>query len=415
MVRRGSGLAAWLAALLLAILQTSLQSFPSAFEPELRETFALRATGFALLASSFQLIYIPAQLAAGMLLDRYRPERLLLFAALAGAVLATGVAHAPTAGSAALMRGLSGLVGSVAFPGCLAIAAARLDRATFPLIATASEGLALTGAAFAQAALPTLAGDDWRRGALLLAALLLASAGPLVVVVRQSPTPASRAASLPPAAGPVLRDPRIWLMAVAGGLLASVPFGFGTAWAPNLVAARFDLDPVASASASSWIFVGVALGAPLLGFLAGKGARRAAALILAPVLVTGILTWVVYGPEASPSGLAVLFVALGFAASAYSLVFARVAEIVAPEATATAMGFTNFVMMAIGACVLAPLYGSVLDWLADGATTVGAFPDPEPEVVIALQRAMVLFLAAPVGAFVLFVGERLLVRDRERR
>ena len=412
MLRRGSGVVAWLAALFLAILQTSLQSFPSAFEPELRETFALRATGFALLASSFQLAYIPAQLAAGMLLDRYRPERLLLFAAIVGALLAAGVAHAPTAGWAASLRGLSGLVGSVAFPGCLAIAATRLDRSTFPLIATASEGLALTGAAFAQAALPTLAGDDWRRAGLVLAALLLASAGPLIAIQRHAALREHAVASTAPAAGSVLRDPGIWLIAIAGGLLASVPFGFGTAWAPNLVAARFALDPVASAAISSWIFVGVAVGAPLLGLVAGSGARRTAVLLLSPILVTAILAWVVYGPDSSPAWLAILFVVLGLAASAYSLVFARVAEVVAPEATATAMGFTNFMMMAIGACVLAPLYGSMLDWLDDGATTLGAFPDPEPEVVIALQRAMVLFLAAPVAAFLLFAAERMLARLR---
>jgi len=404
--RESGAVAAWSAALFLAILQTALQSFPSAFEPELREAFALRATGFALLASSFQVAYIPAQLAAGVLLDRIRPELLLLAAAVAGALLSAAVALSPTAGTAAVLRAGCGLVGSVAFPGCLAIAAARFEPRRFAIVATATEGLALTGAAFAQAALPSVASGDWRRGSLALAAMLLAAGVPIALAAR-SAAPRAASSSSDGSFARIVRDRRIWQLAVAGGLVAAVPFGFGAAWAPNLVANRFGMDAVASARISSWIFVGVALGAPLLGVGAGTGARRDAALLASPLLVAAILAWVVWSPADDPSSLAATFLALGLAASAYSLVFARVAELAPPGAVATAMGFTNLLVMAIGACVLAPLYGSLLDWFADGATTVGAFPDPQPEIVIGLQRAMGIFLAAPLVAFALLALERL--------
>jgi MFS family permease len=405
-------LGAWAAAMVLSALQTTLQSFPSAFEPELREAFALNATGFALLASSFQATYIPAQLAAGVLLDRFRVERLLLVSAVAGAVLAAGGALAPTGWTAAGLRAAAGLVGSIAFPGSLAIAARRFSPRAFAAIATASEGFGLTGAAMAQALLPGLAAGDWRTASAIVAAAILASAVPIALIPR-APCDGAPAAA-PTDFGAVLRKPQIWLVASAGGLLAAVPFGFGAAWAPNLVAGRFGFDAVESARASSWIFMGVAVGAPLLGVVAATGRRRDAALLGAPPVVAALLGWIVYGPAGDVLSLSLQFFALGLAASAYSLVFARVAEIAPPPAIATAMGLANLLVMAIGACVLAPLYGSLLDWLADGATTVGAYPDPQPETVVALQRAMGLFLAAPLGACALFSAELLLRRRLPR-
>jgi len=140
---------------------------------------------------------------------------------------------------------------------------------------------------------------------------------------------------------------------------------FAGLWAVPWLTDTRGLDHTTVASIASLMFLGWAIGAPVMGWLSDAIGRRKPVLVAGTLVALISLVAIVFGNIQSPGMLAVLFLINGLGASTMVTCFGLVREWNHPRNTASAVGFTNMWIVAAGA-VMQPLLGVILDANWDG-------------------------------------------------
>jgi MFS family permease len=194
-----------------------------------------------------------------------------------------------------------------------------------------------------------------------------------------------------------------WLCTLFGFAMTGAMLAFGGLWAVSFLQAVYGFARPEAAATTSLLFAGWGVGAPAIGWLAGRFPRRRRAMMagFAAIAALSIAAVTLAPPLPAPLLLA-LVAAHGAAASSMILCFAAVREASAPEAASTAMAVVNTAVVGSGA-LLQPLIGALLDLGWDGAVAAGTRVYP-PEA----WRAALAVLPA---ACALGVVAALLLRD----
>ena len=113
--------------------------------------------------------------------------------------------------------------------------------------------------------------------------------------------------------------------------------------------------------ANSLLFCGFMIGAPLMGFISDYIKRRKPPMVVGALGAAFITSAIVMSPDLSYQAVYMLMFTLGLFYSCQAIVFAVGRELSPNEASGTAIALTNMIVM-IGAMVLQPLIGNLLDW-----------------------------------------------------
>lgn len=353
-----------------------LRIAPSIMTSELMSTFHLNAGQYGNLIAFYYYAYTPMQLLVGLLMDRYGPRHLLMFACISCLIGAFIFSHSHVFWLAASSRFLIGFGSAFAFVGALKLATLWLPPNRFALISGLVTSLGMIGA---------LLGDDllsffmeysnWRSLMTILSFI-----GILIVIIifffvkdqfettqHDVYTPEYHFKNVLKSLGQSLKNKDIWFNGIVGLFMYLSLSAFAELWGvPFLMQAHHFTRSLAT-SMITMVFLGWAIGGPLAGWCSDSIGTRRWPLMLGSILSAITISAILYLPSQSTIFLYVLFLLFGLFTSAQVIIFAIAREVSSKHISATAIALTNMFVM-LGGVVFQPLFGIILDYFWQGTT-----------------------------------------------
>ena len=362
-------------ALVFYAYESSLRVSPSIMSHDLMTDFNLSAAGLSNMAAYYYYIYTPMQVLVGMLMDRFGPRVLLSIATL---ICTTGsfiFGSTESVVFAKFGRFLMGLGSSFAFVGVLKLAANWLPKDRIAIAAGITMAVGMVGGFFCDTVIPhwvslygwraTTIGAGWFGVALFIMLLL---------VLRDSVNIKAPRARLADSMGEVfsnmlsiIKDRNLWVNGTIGCMMWLPIAIYAETWGGSYLVDVKGFDAEQASAVNAWVFIGWAVGGPMLGFLSDYFRRRKLLLSLGS-LISAMLFVMFFVVKLSPFLMGLILFLAGLAGSTQALVFAVSRDNVSSVSSGSAAAFTNLLVMLAG--VLQPLSGYIMD-LVNGPVAKG--------------------------------------------
>lgn len=347
-----------------------LRISPSVMEIPLRHHFNLTATGFGLLSSVYYYAYVPMQLPVGILMDRYGPRRLLTFACLICVIGTLMFCKTYNYQLAFAGRFLVGAGSAFAFVGVLKLATIWLPENRLALVAGLTSALGTIGGMIGDNAVSALVdkmGWQWADSLLAVFGLFLTFSLWFFIHVHKQNTKSGGTINTFKRnlldLQLILRNKQIWLNGFYGCLVYLPTTVFAELWGIPYLCHAHAMTESEAGFVNSLLFCGFMIGAPMMGYISDRIQRRKKPMVIGAIGAALMMIILLYVPNLSFLTVNILVFVLGLFYSAQSIVFAVGRELSPNEAAGTAIAATNMFVM-LGAMLLQPLIGRLLDWSA---------------------------------------------------
>jgi sugar phosphate permease len=357
-----------------------LQVSPAVMTGELMRDLNLNAASLGTMAAFYFYSYTPMQLPAGLLYDRFGPRRLLTLATLICAIGALLFGTTLSVFMASLGRLFMGIGSAFSFIGALLLISRWFPTHYFALLAGLVQSMSSVGAIVGQAPLAAAINYlGWRCTLNSLCGIGIILALIIWAIVRDSPETVSRQQKFQssPSKGELRRlqhvcqNRQTWLIALYSFAIWAPITAFAALWGIPFLVANYGISTTSASEACAMIWLGTAIGSPLIGWLSDKMQSRSIPLSFSAFLGTISLTLVIYAAHLSLVWLYVVLFIFGLAASGQALAFGIVKDNNPSSVVGTAIGFNNMAVVAGGA-LFQPLIGILLDYHWDGITQNGS-------------------------------------------
>jgi len=373
----------WTIAILFYVYEFWLQVSTSVITSELMFAFQVNAQMIGSLTACFFAAYCIMQLPAGVLMDIYGPRKVLVLAVCICAFGAYIFGIANDFRIAELGRVCIGMGGAFAAIGCLKLTVNWFSASMFPLMSGLILSFGMIGAIFGQAPFAYLVDmHGWRNIMVYGSYVGFLLSICIVVIVRDKPNYNRTNHANPHYRKPsffdliqVLKNKHNWLLAWYSGFAFSTVPAFCGLWGVQYLAIAYDVSIASAGWLISLTFLGIALGAPVLGSLANKLQRRKPPMYVGIIVSIVSFSIIVYFPYKLPFNiLATLLFIFGFAQSSFLGAFAIMRETNGSQHSATALSFINMINMVAGA-MAQPIIGYILDlgWSSQSHSNVHNF------------------------------------------
>ena len=323
-----------------------LQVSPSIMTDDLMREFQIQGVGLGNLAASFFYSFLIAQFFVGILLDRYSPRLLTTIALI---LCATGVYSFSKANSlmvATWARTLMGVGAAFATVSYMKMTSLWFKPNQFAFVGGLLASAAMLGAIAGQIPLSLAVNTlGWRESLNFCAVLGLILAILFYWIVRDRPAAAGLNTTIAKFSfkdvWQVLNNKQNWLITLYSGLAFSPIDAFAGLWCIPFLKETYQLQHTQAAFLVAFIFLGLALGSPLLGLLSDRlGKRRRVMLISGCVALLSIIIIIYVNnlPLYLLGGFLFLF---GFSTGAFMLGFALGRELNKLTVAATIIALIN--------------------------------------------------------------------------
>jgi MFS family permease len=345
---------------------------PSVLTPELMRFFHANAFTIGGFSAFFYYAYIGMQIPVGILVDRFGPKWLLIMAALICAISTFLFAGMANISAGFFSRFLMGFGASFAFVGTLKLVSIWFIPERFAFLAGFTQALGMVGAMVGQGPLAVVSqAIGWRTTMFGFVILFLVLALLMFIFIKDKSRPSSTTPQTKIKVNPSLKSVLInnqnWLNCLFIGLLYAPSACFGEQWGASFLSLNQNISIAAAGNQTGLMFIGLAIGCPVIGFISDKVKRRLIVMRVCVAICFVLLSLVIYGRffglSISPSTYTWMLFAYGFFNSGIVCSYALASEINPPRLTGMALGITNMASVLIGALMI-PLVGLVLDHFA---------------------------------------------------
>ncbi len=356
--------------------------------PELARDLDLGPSALGLLSGTFFVTFALAQLPVGVLLDRVGPRRTasgLMLLAAAGAVT---FATAGGRSGALIGQALIGVGCAPVFMSALFVAARRYPPARFAAIASLILAVGQAGVIVGTTPLALVAEALGWRGALLIAAALMAGAALAVRLLVEDPPRLAASETLAAAVAGVLAVLRVRAL---HPILPMCLVSYGAVitirglWGGPYLADVFGLDPTARGNVLLVMSLGLIAGTVAYGGIERHLDRRREPVLVGTALTVAALATLVVLADRSIWVATGLLTLVGAASIHFAVVMAQARRFLADAQIGRGLTLLNGTSFA-GAAILQILSGGIV---AAAAT---------PGAPAAAYRALFLFLALCLAA-----------------
>ena len=322
-------------------------------------------TKFGLLSSFYYLGYSTSQLPVGILLTRFKVKYVMacfMLLTVSGILLLSYSSLYQLALLGALMIGIGSVVGML---GSSNIIHYKFHRKAYSLLI----GLTLAlGLAFA-----TSSGKiihyclnffNWQIFYLILAVIILINAAIALIFLEVRQKHIDNLAHRKPLSAMIIdtiKTPKILLIALFGGFMTAPMHGFADVWGINYLIFHFKLLKTEAILTNSFMFSGMAISAPLLGYIAEKYRIYKHLIISLGILMLLTFTTLIKFNNLSYPLICFLLFMLGVGSSFSPLIFTTIIHNVNKNLGDIAIGITNSMFMLFG-FIYHPIIGSVIDF-----------------------------------------------------
>ncbi len=359
---------------------------PAVLSGDLQTAFHTSGAALGVLAASYFYAYTMMQIPAGVLADIWGPRRSVTFGAMLAALGALAFGLADSLWIAGAGRFLIGIGASLIFIAILKLVSHWFYEHQFATITGLTILLGNLGGLTAATPLSWgLEFASWRSIMLVLAAAS-ALLGLLVwFIVRDKPRdvglPSMRELEGRPAhaayAGnwrqglvEVLKNPATWPGFFVSMGLGGFFFTFAGLWAVPFLRDVQGFERSAAAHHGSVLLLGFAMGSMLLGFISDRLGKRRPPMF--GYLFGFVACWApVQMALPLPTWLSLsLYLLIGFFATGYTITLTTTKEVNSPALSGMATGVVNTGTF-LGAAILQPLVGGIMDYGWDGRLVDG--------------------------------------------
>ena len=360
---------------------------PSVMTGELMRDFAVGAAALGTLSGWYFYTYAGIQIPVGMLNDRFGPRKLMSVAAAVCAIGSFGFGLSETVAAASFFRAVIGVSVAFAFVGTLTIAGYWFAPARFAMLAGVVLAVGMCGAMLGQAPLRfALEHLGWRTAMHLTGVAAAVLAVLLFYIVPRRPRKNNDDGGGGGGGGAqqknnggggrsgvmsVLANVQSWNCAGAGFGMPAIGLAFAGLWAVPWLNTVHDYAVSQAAWVASMLFLGWAVGAPLVGWLSDYIGKRRPVMLVGVIGNLAVFSFVLYGEVSGVAAMAFLFFLLGVCGSPVTVALGAMREVNSKHHSATALGLVNMCIVG-SAAVLQPIIGWLLDIAWDGAIIDGA-------------------------------------------
>lgn len=359
----------WFVSMLFVLFQFSLQLSSGEIVMGLMRSFHFSAFGASILSASYYYIYVCFQIPAGMLLDRYGPRRLLCAGALFAGIGCFLFGISPWVWLNFAGRILSGAGCAFAFVGSLTLVSRWFPVNKFALMVGIVEMVGMFGSLAASMLIAKVVLHyDWRAMMLAAAVVAVLLAVVLWLVVRDRPRHVEVAPVLPYKQvwhdfKQILKLPMAWCNGVFSGVMFSVISVFAALWGVPFLQHEHHLNLVHAAFFANLIFIGTAIGCPVISWLDNFTERRRVLLMFTSLLAAASISMVIFDAHLLLWQVAVFMIVTGFFSAGYLVTFAIGNEIAPVHVKGASIGFVNALSV-----IMAPILQMLVGYfLAHGA------------------------------------------------
>jgi len=368
----------WMLSASFMFYKYALEVSPSVMTSTLMRTYNIGGVELGNLAACYFYAYLLLQIPAGMLLDRLGPRMITTFAIAVCAGGSLVFAQSESLLMAGIGRFLTGTGAAFAAVNCLKLIANWFPFRHFAFMTGLTMTVAMLGAVGGQAPLAAFIEVlEWRHAMEIIGIAGLILSGIFWVVVRdRAPDHArerhivSSKISLSDSLKQIFKNPQSWWISAYSGFAFAPVMVFGGLWGVSFNAEAFGLSHNMAAQILSLIFLGFAVGAPVLGWFSDWIGKRKIVMFWGTLVALVLISIVIYAPGISLYFLALLLFLFGFSISSFLLCFTVIREISLPILAASAIGFMNAFDAFFGA-FSDPLTGKILDLGWDGKLVEG--------------------------------------------
>ena len=363
-----------------------LRISPSVMKPQLMHSFGINATLFGTLSAFYFYAYTPMQLVVGVVVDKFKLHWVLSLAVLCCTIgtLLMATTHSYTI--AAIGRFLQGFGSAFGFVGALKLAAMWLPAERFAFFSGSCASLGFFGAAFGEILLTQMVESlGWRASIqnFAIAGFVLTIVFWIFLRLRpQHDTP------LHPTAHPerkestlsfsdalkhlkhIVKQRYIWVAGVLSSLMFLPTSVFAALWGIPYLQALHHYSSTQAALATSMIFIGWGIGAPIQGYISDYLKNRIKVIGVGAFIACIVSVFVLYSASMSFVMTCTLFIIFGIFSSVQVLTFSMARDLCSPKIAGMAIAFVNTLAM-IGGMVFQRGVGEILDWSWSGLMVHG--------------------------------------------
>lgn len=366
-------------AALFCSYQFMLQGAPSVMVPQLMFAFNLDVTDIGWLTSSFLYLYLLFQVPGGYLADRCNARLLLAACSLLMAAACYWFSVSETIWSASASRAFMGVITAPVIVVCMTLASRWFPERHFPTLSGLIEAFALAGGGVGPMVLPDIMACYGWQGAMQAAALFGVVLAGLIALFVKSKPPLTLCDLSPhedskPMIATGLDRTSLLLCCLYGFGLFAIITSFAGLWGIPFFYERFPGREAAIADMVSLLFVGAAIGAPLLGWLACLLGKNRIIMITSATFSPLFFSLLIFWP-CSMTVTGLLCFLAGVSSGGYMLAFSAVKRICPHGRPGMLLAVTNGSMLLAGP-VMQPLIGVILENLGGGDTaslTIGVY------------------------------------------
>ncbi len=355
-----------------------MQVSPSVMTSQLMATFHLQGVGLGILGSAFFWSYLVTQLACGPLLDSFSIRWLSTAAIALGVGGLVLFSHTSTFSIAILARILMGGSAAFATVSYMKLTANWFEPKYFAMMSGFVATAAMIGAISGDAPLELITHHwGWQAAIETCAFIGVGLTICFALIVRDQPKellPHNKVEAHPirmEDIKKILKNPNNWILMFYTGLALSPVLVFAGLWGNPFLHHVYQIPKGTLAWYTSLSFAGMALGAPILGYISDKLNQRRLVMVGTAIIALIFLSDVIFFTDQPHWLLALSMFTFGFMSGSFMLGFAIATEINPIAVAATVVAVINTGDPIVGSWA-EPLIGKILDHTWDHVRVNGA-------------------------------------------
>ncbi|WP_119328771.1 MFS transporter [Cysteiniphilum halobium] len=350
-----------LAALFL-FFEMALQVSPGIMTENLMSSLHIDIFWLGVTSGAYFITYTLMQIPTGLIYDRFSARNVIMLPLLICVIGGFLFGLAPNFYLAACARIFMGFGSAFAFIGVLVVASHVLSKRYFTLIAGVIQMLAALGAMCgALPLIPLIDHFGWRATMMIISGFGLIL---LMIMFFYLKLPNKHLTTKPVTSlwltfKSVARQSQTWMIAIYACLLWMPMAVVASLYGIPYVEQYFNVPFSVAATIVTFMWVGIAVGSPLFGFLADKMGHVKPILVLCAVLGVIAFGFITLAPITNVTVLIILFFTASAACAGQALSFSLVSCNNKLEHRATAIGFNNMAVV-ISGFIFQPFVGYVI-------------------------------------------------------
>lgn len=345
---------------------------PGVMRPQLMEAFHVHGLGFGALTAFFLYAYVPMQVPVGMLYDKFGARRIISIMTIVAGIGCMVFSSAHMFYGAALGRFLTGFGGAFGFVGAMKLARDWFPGNRFGFLAGFTQALGMLGAALGEGPISIAAEHfGWRHVFFTMGLSFFVLSFLVFFLMKDKPksnanhfdtldATATYSVSVLKGLVDVLKNKQAWLNAGYLGCTYAPVMAFAEAWGVSFLEASYKISVSTAAFSVGLVFVGWAIGGPVMGAVSDYLGRRKPVMILSSVAGMLIFLLVLYAGPLPTWLLYILMFLFGFTNTGVAIAYAVSGEISSKQTAGTSIAFANMASIVLG-MAFEPIIGGLLD------------------------------------------------------